>query len=334
MRAMGKSALRIKSALVVFCLGFLLFFTVPVYGWSNGGYSANPAHPDYGTHDWIAQHALDWLPSNEKQFITDNLAAYLYGTELPDNSQATDGIGDTTKHHVYFSATGTLTDGASAQRASAEYSLALNYLKAQNYAEAAKTAGTMTHYIDDVAVFGHVMGASTPWGAEVHHSDYEDHVNTKTSAYSSTFNTYLSYDGNLITLSAYDATVNLGNNTTFGGLSQLSCTWMDTNYNWNNPTFSGRCGQSLNLAVNTVADVLHTLYQEAAVSASPNPTSTPTSNATTTPTPPNSPTPTAISTSTPTPTIPEFPAIQILTATMLIFLLTSLIYKKYQSSTK
>jgi hypothetical protein len=308
MRAMGKSALRIKSALVVFCLVFLLFCTAPVYGWSNGGYSANPAQPDYGTHDWIAQHALDWLPSNEKQFITDNLAVYLYGTELPDNSQATDGIGDTAKHHVYFSANRTLTDGASAQRASAEYSLALTYLKAQNYSSAAKTAGIMTHYIADVAVFGHVMGASAPWGAEVHHSSYEEYVNTRTNSYSDTFNTYLSYDGNLTTLSAYNATVNIAYDTTFGGANQLSCTWMDTNYNWNNPTFSGRCGQSLNLAVNTVADVLHTLYQEAAMSASPTPISTP------------------------TPTIPEFPATQILTATMLIFLLATLIYRKYQSS--
>jgi len=37
-----------------------------VSGWSNGGYSAAPANPDYGTHDWIAEHALDWLPLAEK----------------------------------------------------------------------------------------------------------------------------------------------------------------------------------------------------------------------------------------------------------------------------
>jgi hypothetical protein len=50
----------------------------------------------------FAQHALDWLPTEEKQYITDNLATYLYGTELPDNNGAIDGIGDTTKHHIYF----------------------------------------------------------------------------------------------------------------------------------------------------------------------------------------------------------------------------------------
>lgn len=112
--------------------------------WSNGGYSDNPAQPKYGTHDWIAQHALDWLPNEEKQYITDNLATYLYGTELPDNSQAADGIGDTSKHHIYFYADGSLQDDAAAQRASEEYQKALNYLKNNDYSDAAKTAGTMS----------------------------------------------------------------------------------------------------------------------------------------------------------------------------------------------
>jgi hypothetical protein len=71
----------VALALIVF-----LFLNVGlVYGWSNGGYSTDPSNPKYGTHDWIAQHALDWLPTQEKQYIQDNLAVYLYGTELPDN---------------------------------------------------------------------------------------------------------------------------------------------------------------------------------------------------------------------------------------------------------
>ena len=222
----------------------LLLGAKPALGWSNGGYSGDSAHPDYGTHDWIAQHALDYLPAQEKQYITDNLAAYLYGTELPDNSQASDGIGDTTKHHVYYSAAGAVTDDASAQRASAEYALMLSLLKSSDYADAAKTAGTMTHYIADLAVFGHVMGASTPWGAETHHSDYEEYVTNRMTSYSSSFNTYLSYDGSLTNLTAYNAALNLAYDTTFGGSSHLTCVWMDDNYNWNNATFSSRCGQS------------------------------------------------------------------------------------------
>ena len=94
-----------------------VFLIAKASGWSNGGYSANPANPDYGTHDWIAEHALDWLTVQEKQFILDNKVVYLYGTELPDNGQASDGIGDTSKHHVYFSASGSLQDDSAAVRA-------------------------------------------------------------------------------------------------------------------------------------------------------------------------------------------------------------------------
>ena len=88
----------------------------PAGAWSNGGYSDDPANPAYGTHDWITQHTLNFLPEHEKQFIDDNLNWYLYGTELSDNPYPDDGIGDTTKHHVYFYANGSLMDDRSAIR--------------------------------------------------------------------------------------------------------------------------------------------------------------------------------------------------------------------------
>jgi len=235
-----------------------------VGGWSNGGYSADPSNPDYGTHDWIAQHALDWLPTQEKQYILDNLVTYLYGTELPDNGGALDGIGDTTKHHIYYNSAEVMTDDAAAVRASTEYSNTLNFLNAKDYAKAAKNAGIMSHYIVDVAVFGHVMGSGTDWGAEVHHSDYEIYVNARTSSYSAEFDSYLSFDGNLTKISAYDAAKNLAYDTTFDIDGDLTCVWMDQNYDWNNSTFKNRAGESLNLAVNYLTDILHTLYLDAA----------------------------------------------------------------------
>lgn len=233
--------------------------------WSNGGYSSDPSNPDYGTHDWIAQHALDWLPEAEKQYITDNLAAYLYGTELPDNAGVADGIGDKPNHHIYYSSSGVMTDNASAVRASEVYGEALTYLVASDLVNAAKHAGIMTHYIADMAVFGHVMGSGTDWGAEPQqrHEDYETYVNQRTSSYDAEFNSYLSYDGSLVTISAYDAAKDLAYDTTFDVDGDLTCVWMDQHYNWNDPTFRDRCGESLNLAVNYVADVLHSLYVEA-----------------------------------------------------------------------
>ncbi len=133
----------------------------------------------------------------------------------------------------------------------------------------------MTHYIADVAVFGHVMGSSTPWGNEKHHADYESYVEDRTTTYSSNFNSCLSFDGSLSITSAYDTAINLAYDTTFGGSNRLTCVWMDNNYNWNNPTFENRCGESLNLAVNSITDVLHTLYQQASNLSASLPSQTP-----------------------------------------------------------
>jgi hypothetical protein len=40
---------------------------------------------------------------------------------------------------------------------------------------------------------------------------------------------------------------------------------MDQHYNWNDATFRNRSGISLNLAVNLIADVLHTFSTEAVI---------------------------------------------------------------------
>jgi len=79
----------------------LLTAASPALAWSNGGYSADPSDPDYGTHDWNAEHALAWLPAADNAWITANRVPYLYGTELPDNAGPPDGIGDPSLHHVY-----------------------------------------------------------------------------------------------------------------------------------------------------------------------------------------------------------------------------------------
>jgi peptide/nickel transport system substrate-binding protein len=247
---------------VLFLLLYSARFVPLVFAWSNGGYSADPSNPDYGTHDWLAEHALAWLPSNEKEYLENNLVTFLYGTELPDNGQASDGIGDTAKHHIYYFNNGTVHDGSAAVRAYAEFNVTLSFLNANDFVNASKHAGIMAHYITDMAVFGHVMGIATDWGAEQHHSDYENHVNTRTNSFNDDFNTYLSYDGSLDLINAYDAAIDLAYDTTFDFNGELTCVWMDTNYDWSNSTFTNRCGESLNQAANALTDVLHTLYSE------------------------------------------------------------------------
>lgn len=252
---------KLICAILVTTLLFPLVVYLPnISAWSNGGYSSDSFNPDYGTHDWIAEHALDWLPIAEKQYILDNLATYLYGTELPDNNQAPDGIGDTVKHHIYFNSSGIMVDDSAAVRAQEEYDNVLYYLSIDEKEDASKHAGMMSHYIVDVAVFGHVMGKETDWGSEQHHKDYESYVKERTSSYDDEFNSYLSFDGNLTSISAYNATKNIAHDTTFDEDGDLTCIWMDENYNWSNPIFRDRCGESLNLAANILADVLHTVY--------------------------------------------------------------------------
>ena len=109
------------------------------------------------------------------------------------------------------------------------------------------------------------MGASTVWGGESHHSDYEDYVDTRTNNYQDEFNSFLVFDGNLSLTAAYDGALTLAYDTTFDVDGDLTCVWMDTHYNWSDATFRNRAGESLNLAVNLVADVLYSFYTEAII---------------------------------------------------------------------
>jgi len=255
---------KIAVSIMVFLLSFLMLSATlfPVSGWSNGSFSDDPSNPDYGTHDWIAQHALDWLPLNEKRFILSYIANYLYGTELPDRGGVPDGIGDTVKHHVYYFANGSLQDDAAAVRAQKEYVKAVDLFQVGNLANATKRLGIMTHYISDLAVFAHVMGNKTEWGNATHHSVYEDYVNGRTNSYEAEFNAFLVFDGALSQIPAYNASLTLAFDTTFDAGGAFTCVWMEENYNWSDPAFRNRCGESLNLAVNLIADVLHTFYLE------------------------------------------------------------------------
>jgi len=258
-----------KSTTVILLAAITIFASLAsarcASAWSNGGKSASVNNPVYSTHDWIAQHALDWLPAEEKQFIVENLNLYLYGTELPDFADAVggDGIGDTTNHHVYYHADGTLGGHPGADRAQAMYQEAVDDVRSGDIGSAAKYAGAMTHYIDDLAVFGHVMGTYTDWGAEHHHSDYESYVGNHTLGYDSPYNQYLSFDGTLEQTTAYDVALHVAHDTTFDDSGQgHTAVWMDTHYDWGNPAFVARMGASLNVAVNAVADALHSLWVE------------------------------------------------------------------------
>jgi len=247
---------------IALVLAFTAFSISTVSSWSNGGYSADPNNPDYGTHDWIAERALDWLPANEKAVILTYRVAYLYGTELPDNCQAVDKLCDTGKHHVYLRSSEVLQDNASARRALDMQSQVLSAIAAGDYSSAAKWTGAMTHYIADLASFGHVMGSGTDWGAEPEsvHSNYENHVQGLTNSRDTTV-IPLTFDGTLAAISPYDAALALAHDTTFDDSGAgRTAVWMNRTDNWNDPAFTSRAYQSINLAVNYVAEVVHATW--------------------------------------------------------------------------
>jgi len=254
----------------LFCLAVLAgsLAMAPARAWSNGGFSSDSSNPDYGTHDWLAHHALDWLPDDLDFWIRNNLAVYLYGTELPDNANAPlgDGIGDTHLHHVYYRSNEHLQDDSAARRARDACDQALAYLISGDHGNASKWIGVMTHYMSDLAVFGHVMGKPTDWGEEKHHQDYEQWVNEKTNRYDAPFTTLLEFDGKLEQSSAYDGALKLAHDTTFDGAGRgRTAKWMDDNYDPADQIFQERVGESLSLTVNLLADVIYSMSVAAGI---------------------------------------------------------------------
>jgi hypothetical protein len=267
--------MQIKQKMVIIAwISATLVITLPAHAWSNGGYSTDPDHPIQGTHDIILEKAISILPPAMQARINTTIASY--GTELPDCKTGIYCIGDTTKHHVYYRANGSLQDNASAIRARQEYDLAKFYLDANDTYNFSLHIGAMSHYISDMAVFGHTMGASTDWGTEVHHDDYESYVDNHPDYFFSA----ISFDGKFENISAYNATLNLANETTFDEGIHTNV-WMDHNYNWSNLSYKPITQTRLNYTVNLLADVLRTLIvSRGDTTPTPTPTPTPTSSIT------------------------------------------------------
>ena len=255
---------RFSKTMVTLLILALFLNLIQVSAWSNGGYTDEDNIPRFGTHDWMAMHSLDMLSDEKSWWLRDNLDLFLLGTELPDNSYHSMGIGDTSLHHVYYDCNMSLVDDSAAVRAQEEYMLALEYFESGSFDLAAVHAGAMSHYICDLGVFGHVMGKDTCWGSEIHHSDYESSADTRMDEYPvDGFTQYIVFDEVLSNISASDACLDIAFDTTFDVDDIYDCVWMDTNYGFSNSTFEARAGESVNLCVNKLADVLSTLYNEA-----------------------------------------------------------------------
>jgi len=260
----------------------VLMTVCPSHGWSDGvGAPVSfVCSKCYGTHDFLAEHALTALPYGSAYFWLMKLpeskpngvfanGIYLYGTEIPDLG-AYGFKADWRLHSVYYAPDGSLVDDYAAKRAQESYDQVLSYLRNGDIENAAEWMGITSHYVTDVTSYWHVMGKGDEWvGASKHGLAYENRVNEETNSYNAPFASCMVFDGKLEHVSAYDVTLKLAYDTIFdtSGAGRTAA-WMDENYEtigvdqpYVNPRFRDRVCQSLSLAFNAVADLIYSAVQ-------------------------------------------------------------------------
>ncbi len=241
-----------------------------VLGWGNGprgnATTDDPSEcdsPPYATHDWIADHAVALLPDEEKAWLTPHMTSYLLGTEAPDNKKIpascaapNTGYDDRNKgHSIKWNSDWTAMEvDRAASRAQEEYDKAGRAFQQGDRQDAAFYLGAMAHYVGDVSAYPH----SIP--NEQHHGDYENRVKRRTRSFDAGhYESYISGD-NLVRRRAYTAVKRISKVTGKGRGKVLSAADMDAKYSTQGQDYTDSIGHSLNLAVNELADVLHTFY--------------------------------------------------------------------------
>ena len=250
--------------LIIFSVSLftLIFLPNNSVAWNNGDADDIYFGERFGSHDWIALEANLFLPQELQIWLNDSLQIYLRGTAAPDDSSENYngyyGYGDTTKHHNYYNSDGSSYDSAAATRAQEEYDKAYAQMQVGNYSEAAWFAGCMTHYIADVAVWGHVMTNESV------HSLFENSANTRMDTPGEDY-FQIFFDGTYDDNTASDASLETGWETYRGDVSwQYNCNWMDNNYHafdgaHPDDAFEERAEYLIQLTTNKITDVIYKL---------------------------------------------------------------------------
>jgi len=245
-----------------------------VFAWSNGNSLWNePTFVDeymmwqrtnmFGTHDYLAQAALDMLAEQapeEVEWLNERI--YFYGTELPDSRGYAESMNDLVVQYLRFDMDGNLVDDSLAKRSMKKYELLLNSHAVGATGTAAKWSGVIASYISDAGLFTRVIEE------KAHGLDYETYMLKLTDIvypsdeFEDIYGDYIEFDGLLETISPYDAVMKVGA-ATYMGKKDGSCSaeWMDENYDLEDWEFIECGGRNLNNIINAIADVLHTAYQ-------------------------------------------------------------------------
>lgn len=238
--------------------------------WSNGpagnattNTAAECDNPPYATHDWIADHAFDLLPDEQKAWLLPHKTMYMLGTEAPDNDDIptecgapNTGYDDRFKGHSvdWNNAHTDMVEERAAFRAAQEYDKAEDAFADGDSSAAAFYLGAMAHYIGDVSQYGHTCRC------EDHHSDYENWAKRRTDSFNEgNFESYIESDG-LVRRRPYTAVKRISLAVSRGDGDILSAVAMDASYSNKDQAYLDSVGESLNIGVNELADVLHRFW--------------------------------------------------------------------------
>jgi len=242
--------------------------------WSNGpsgntvtSTAGQCTAPPYATHDWIADQAVTLIPQEERAWLGPHRAAYLIGTEAPDNRNIAAACGmphrgydDRSQgHSVEWSADwSTMIHDRAAVRAREEYQKAVVAYQDGKPKAAAFYLGAMAHYIGDVSQYGHAV----PWEPSSSHSAYERWTATRTdSVRAGNFESAIHLD-QLVMRTPYTAVKRISRATGRCQGAILSPRQMeDRQDNRDAPEFLASVAASLNLGANELADVLHSFHR-------------------------------------------------------------------------
>ncbi len=221
----------------------------------------------YGTHDYLAQRALDMLKQEapeEAAWILNS--TYFYGTELPDSDGHKESLNDRVGQVLGFDSDGRLTDSRLADLSVLHYDVMVSSIQKGAKGIASKWAGVAASYISDAWLFSRVIPYSR------HGDGFERYVLRYTTAaypsktFDNLYGDYIEFDGKLEKIYVYDAVVRLGRDTYMGRHGDCSASWMEQNYDLDNMSEFTECaGKNFNNIVNAIVDVLHTAYYEAEV---------------------------------------------------------------------
>jgi|GEM_PF-2283594 len=216
----------------------------------------------YGTHDYLAQYALQFLPYEERSWIQNN--TYFYGTELPDSIGMSESIGDRIAQFMRFDSRGNLLNDSLGRQAMKKYDLLINSLGRDETVTASKWAGAIAAYVSNAGLFSRVIeGSEKGYTFEGYILQMTDAV-YPSADFTTKFGPYIQFDGSLEMISPYDAIARVAQATSMGKKDgSCKAQWMEDNYDPEDPQFIACAGRNFNNIVNAIADVIHTAYQNA-----------------------------------------------------------------------